>query len=121
MDVYTLIYGFEVVGIFTDKDEFKQQSFHFILDTLLNNNLFVNKKECGMAIKSDLKNLYGLDDYSFSYNGHKFSKMTSEANKIRYITIPKQYSVDTKFIAYKASELQKPLTMLSVDDLITKK
>lgn len=121
MEVYTLAYGTDVVGIFSDKNEFKQQSFHFILDTLINNNLFVNKRECGVAIKNDLKVLYSSVNYSFCYNGHKFSKMTNELNTIRYISIPKQYSVDTKFIVYKPDELSKPLAMLSIDDLITKK
>ena len=118
MEVYTLLYGSDVVGIFSDKDEFKQKSFHFILDTLINNNLFVNKRECGVAIKSNLKTLYSSPDYSFTYNGHSFSKMTNELNTIRYISIPKQYSADTEFIVYTIDDLTKPLTMLSVSDLI---
>lgn len=121
MEVYTLVYGTEVVGIFSDKDEFKQQSFHFILDTLLNSNLFVSKRECGVTIKRELKTLYSTPDYCFSYNGHKFSKMTTELNKIRYISIPKQYSVDTKFVVYKPDEVTKPLVMLTIEDLLTKK
>ena len=121
MEVYTLLYGSEVAGIFSDKDEFKQQSFHFILDTLMNNNLFVNKRECGVAIKADLKTLYASTDYSFTYHGHTFSKMTSEMNTIRYISIPKQYSADTAFVMYRIEDLAKPLAMLPVGDLIGKK
>ena len=118
MEVYALIYDREVVGIFSNNDEFKQKSFHFILDMLMQSNLFVNKKECGLAIKNDLKALYSTLNYSFSYNGHEFSKMTRELDKIEYISIPKQYSVNVKFIVYKESELNKPLTMVGVSDLL---
>ena len=121
MEVYSLLYNSELVGIFSDRDEFKQLSFHFILDMLLDSNLFVNKRECGMAIKSDLKTLYSMDNYSFSYHGHHFSKITSKLNALRYISIPKQYNTETKFIVYKVDEMSKPLSMMTVEDLITKK
>lgn len=121
MEVYTLVYNSEIVGIFSDKDEFKRQSFHFILDTLINNNLFVNKKECGTAIKQDLKNLYSETVYSFSYSGHKFSKLLHYMNKMNCVSIPVQYSADVTFMVYTPNELSIPLTMLSIEDLITKK
>lgn len=120
MQLYTLTYGTEIVGIFDNKGDFKQKTFHFILDKLLENNLFVNKKECGLAIKSDLKALYSTDNYSFGYHGHVFSKITSEPNQIRYISIPQQYSATTKFIVFRPDDLQKPLKMLTIDDLIVK-
>jgi hypothetical protein len=115
------MYGSDVVGIFNDKGEFKQKSFHFILDVLIDSNLFVNKKECGLAIKNELKSMYSMSEYSFSYHGHKFSKFTNEINKIHYIYIPKQYSVDTKFILYNIDQLNEPLPMLGFTDLIVSK
>ena len=43
--------------IFDDKAKFKTSTFHYILHTLLSTKLFKTKKECGMAIKEELKKM----------------------------------------------------------------
>ena len=105
------------VGIFDDKNKFKTTTFHYILDTLISANLFTTKKECGISIKSDLKKLYSEDNFTFKYESFKFSKRSMELNVVA-ISIPKQYSSNTNFLFFKESELDKPIPLLPLDELI---
>ena len=105
------------VGIFDDKKKFKTITFHYILDTLISAKLFKTKKECGITIKSNLKQMYSIDNFSFKYDDFKFTKVSMEMNNI-VISIPKQYSSNTNFLFFRDTELDQPIPLLTLGELI---
>ena len=110
-----------ITGIFDDKKVFKTSSFHFILDILLGKQYFKTKKQCGVAIKEDLKLLYSEEDYTFIFKDCKFEKHTMKLNYIETINIPKQKIESDFFVFYTTLTLNKPIQMLEVESLYTNK
>ena len=108
------------IGVFNDKKDFKTKSFHYILDSMINEGYFKTKKQCGVKIKDDLKLLYESEDYTFIYKNIKFSKFTFELNNIEVIEVKKKTIENSIFIVYNLDELNKPLEMLDVEDLYNK-
>lgn len=111
--MYTLIFKYnnKVVGVFDDKNIFKNSSFHFILDLLISVKLFDTKKDCGLAIRKELKQLYTDPDFTFTYNNHVFDKKTLETNKV-VISVPKPYHSEHDFIYF--TDINKAIPMLTV-------
>ena len=120
MSAYLFKENDEIVGIFDDKTKFKNSTFHYILDSLISKGMFKTKKQCGLKIKDDLKMLYSENNYSFLYNGQKFTKVTMDMNKVLCLTIPRQYTSEINFIFFKKEDLVKPIPLLSVSDLLKK-
>ena len=48
----------EIIGIFSDYDEFKKKSFYHILDSLVSKNIYKNRVTAGKNIKNMLKEFY---------------------------------------------------------------
>lgn len=111
--MHTLIFKYnnKIVGVFDDKNIFKHSSFHFILDLLISAKLFDTKKECGLVIRKELKQLYSEPDFTFTYNNHVFDKKTLETNKV-VLTIPRPYRSEHDFIFF--TDINKPIPMLSI-------
>lgn len=121
----------EMVGIFDNKKDFKNISFHYILDYLIAKGFYKTKKQCGNAIKEDLKLFYSEETYAFISNSVKFEKLTFSMNKINKkietpvkeekievkdeVSIPK-LSLDPtgNFVFYTISDLTKPVKLIDV-------
>lgn len=121
----------EMVGIFDNKKDFKNISFHYILDYLIAKGFYKTKKQCGNAIKEDLKLLYSEETYAFISHSIKFEKLTFHMNKINKkietpvkeekievkdeVSIPK-LSLDPtgNFVFYTISDLTKPVKLIDV-------
>lgn len=111
--MYTLVFRYndKIVGVFDDKSVFKNTTFHFILNLLISAKLFDTKKECGIALREDLKQLYTDSDFTFTYKSHEFNKKTLETNKI-VVTIPTPYYSEHNFIFF--TDINKAIPMLSI-------
>ena len=103
-------YNDKIFGVFDDKNTFKNETFHFILNLLISDNKFTTKKECGLAIRNELKQLYTNSDFSFTYNNHVFTKKTFETNKLSSISPP--YRSEHDFIFF--TDINKPIPMLAI-------
>ena len=123
----------ELVGVFDNKKDFKNISFHYILDHLIAKGFYKTKKQCGNAIKEDLKLLYSEDNYVFTTKSIRIEKETMKMNCIEKpiekpkpekpkeeksddISIPKQGS---NYVFYTISDLSKPIKLIDVSRYLT--
>ena len=107
----------QIIGVFDDKIKFKTSTFHYIINTFLAAGMFKTKKECGMSVKEELKKMYSEENFTFSRRDYKFDKISLQMNRIA-ISIPRQYSSDTRFLFYRENELNISIPLLSVTELI---
>ena len=122
----------ELFGVFDNKKDFKNISFHYILDYLISKGFYKTKKQCGNAIKEDLKMLYSEENYVFVRNSVKFEKQSITMNKIEQKivkpekttsksidSIPKITSSENNYVFYSISDLAKPVKMIDISKYIT--
>lgn len=48
----------EIIGIFSDYEEFKKKSFYYIIDFLISKNIYTNRKKAAKTMKRKLKEFY---------------------------------------------------------------
>jgi len=123
----------ELLGVFNNKKDFKNTSFHYILEYLISKGFYKTKKQCGNAIKEDLKLLYSEETYVFTYNSIRFEKQTLTMNKIGKkieppvkmkikddVHIPKiSTGVSGNYVFYTISDLTKPVKLIDVSRYLT--
>ena len=127
----------ELVGVFDNKKDFKNTSFHYILDYLISKGFYKTKKQCGNAIKDDLKLLYSEENYVFISHSIRFEKQTFRMNKIERkiekpvkeikkeedkdeVSIPKISSgTSGNYVFYSISDLSKPVKLIDVKRYFT--
>jgi len=125
MSAYIFKINGEICGVFDNKKDFKNITFYRILDELMSKGSYKTKKQCGNAIKEDLKLFYGEDNYSFISEKIQFEKECLEMNKIikseeKTINIPKiETQTESNYVFYSLSDLNKPVKLIDVSRYIS--
>ena len=110
----------KTVAVFDDMKKFKTKSFHFILDSLIKQDYFKTKKQCGMKIKTELKMLFEEGDYTFIYKDMKFSKQIFDLNDLEIVKQEKTSIENNIYIVYTLEDINSPIEMLDVAELYNK-
>ena len=125
MTAYVFKISGDIHGVFDNKKDFKNATFYRILDELMGKGGYKTKKQCGNAIKEDLKLFYSEDNYSFISDHINFEKECLVMNKIikveeKTINIPKiETQTDSNYIFYSLSDINKPVKLIDVSRYLT--
>lgn len=125
MTAYVFKISGDIHGVFDNKKDFKNVTFYRILDELMRKGSYKTKKQCGNAIKEDLKLFYSEDNYSFISDYINFEKECLVMNKIikteeKTINIPKiEIQTQSNYIFYSLSDINKPVKLIDVSRYLT--
>lgn len=125
MSAYIFKINGDIHGVFDNKKDFKNITFYRILDELIGKGGYKTKKQCGNAIKEDLKLFYSEDNYSFVSDYINFEKECLVMNKVikieeKTINIPKiETQTDSNYIFYSLSDINKPVKLIDVSRYLT--
>lgn len=125
MTAYVFKISGDIHGVFDNKKDFKNVTFYRILDELMRKGSYKTKKQCGNAIKEDLKLFYSEDNYSFISDYINFEKECLVMNKIikteeKMINIPKiEIQTQSNYIFYSLSDINKPVKLIDVSRYLT--
>lgn len=125
MTAYVFKISGDIHGVFDNKKDFKNATFYRILDELMRKGSYKTKKQCGNAIKEDLKLFYSEDNYSFISDYINFEKECLVMNKIikteeKTINIPKiEIQTQSNYIFYSLSDINKPVKLIDVSRYLT--
>lgn len=125
MSAYIFKINGDIHGVFDNKKDFKNITFYRILDELMGKGCYKTKKQCGNAIKEDLKIFYSEDNYSFISDHINFEKECLVMNKVikieeKTINIPKiETQTDSNYIFYSLSDINKPVKLIDVSRYLT--
>ena len=91
----------EIIGIFSDYNEFKKKSFYHILDSLISIKMYNNRKLAAKSIKIKLKEFYEQAK-DININNYTWKREKIEENIINK-SIKLEKINDNKFIIVKTN------------------